>query len=78
LKRFEPSAALNAWNDWNRLLFKLNDMPDVPWQKVTACSWHRSFLEGPFHSQKVSRIHSDKGLNDLNVAKRLNDWNGFR
>jgi hypothetical protein len=53
-------------------------MPDVPWQKVTACSWHRFFLEGPFQVKKARRIHSDNGLNDLNEAKRLNDWNGFR
>jgi hypothetical protein len=31
----------NDWNDWNKLSWAaVCDMPDVPWQKVTACSWH--------------------------------------
>jgi hypothetical protein len=32
---------LNDWNEWNKLSWAaVCDMPDVPWQKVTACSWH--------------------------------------
>src|SRR5262249_48259351 len=43
----------NHWNDWNKLSWAaVCDMPDVPWQKVTACSWHRSLLGRPFHGQK--------------------------
>jgi len=45
-------SSSNHWNDWNKLSWAVCDMPDVPWQKVTACSWHRFFLEGSFHCQK--------------------------
>jgi len=60
------------------LMAAVSDVPDLTRQEVTVRARQRFFLEGPFHGQKPSRIHSDNGLNDLNVAKRLNDWNGFR
>jgi hypothetical protein len=56
----------------------MSNVPDVTREEITVRARHRFFLEGPFQVQKASRIHSDNGLNDLNVAKRLNDWNGFQ
>jgi hypothetical protein len=68
----------NHWNDWNKLSWAaVRDVPNVTRQEVTVRARHRFSLEGPFHGQKASRIHSDNGLNDLNVAQRLNNWNGF-
>jgi hypothetical protein len=32
----------------------VRDVPDVTWQEVTACSWHRFPLRGHFSGQKVS------------------------
>jgi len=41
----------NHWNDWNKLSWAaVCDMPDVPWQKVTARSWHRFFFRRLFWS----------------------------
>jgi hypothetical protein len=50
----------------------------VPGKKCRLARGIASVLEGSFRGQKSEPNPLRQRLNDLNEAKRLNDWNGFR
>jgi len=45
---------LNGWNDWNRLLHWMSNMPDMTRQKVAVGALHCFFLEIAFLVQKAT------------------------
>jgi hypothetical protein len=73
----------NHWSDWNKLSWiAVRDVPIFTFEFLLFTFFPArgiaSVLEGSFRGQKSEPNPLRQRLNDLNEAKRLNDWNGFR